>query len=79
MDFFCFKTCSLFFRFIAFGLRVSGLGFEGFFLFLDLHLAFPFYCFLFKAVGFRFSWIFLVFRLATSFSILLPLVLGLRV
>ena len=64
--------CSLhyYFHFIAFGL--SGLGIEGFFLFLDLQLLFPFYCFWPKAVGFRVSWIFFVFRLAASFSFLLP-------
>ena len=59
---------------MAFGLRLSGLGFLGFFLFLDLQLLFQFYYLWFKAVGFRFSWILLVFRLAASFSILLSLV-----
>ena len=61
MDFLCFLTCSYFFHFIAFGLKLSGFGFEGFFLFLDLQLLFAFYCLWFKAVGFRFSWIFFCF------------------
>ena len=51
--FFCFSTSSFFIRFIAFGLRPSGLGFDGFFVFFDLQLLFPFYCLWFKAVGFR--------------------------
>ena len=41
MDFFfCFSSCSLFFHFIAFGLRPPGLGFDGFFMFFDLQLVF---------------------------------------
>ena len=63
MDFFCFSTFIFFFHFLAFGLRPSGLGFKAFF-FFELQLVFPFYCLRFKAVGF--------FRLAASFSILLP-------
>ena len=51
--FFCFSTSSFFIRFIAFGLRPSGLGFDGFFVFFDLQLLFPFYCLWFKAIGFR--------------------------
>ena len=31
MDFFCFLTWGFFFRFIAFGLIPSGLGYDGFF------------------------------------------------
>ena len=53
MDFLVVLTCSFFFHLIAFGLRPSGLGFDGFFVFFDLQLLFPFYCLWFKAIGFR--------------------------
>ena len=74
MDFFCFSTCRFFFHFIAFILRPSGSGFDGFFLFFDLQFLFPFYWLWFKDVGFRLSCILFLLRLAASFSILLPLV-----
>ena len=74
MDFFCFSTCSFFFHFIDFGLRASGSGYDGFFLFFDLELLLPFYCFWFKSVGFRLWWIFFLLWFGVSFSILLPLV-----
>ena len=61
MDSFCIWPCSCFFHFIAFGLRLSGLGFEEFSLFSHLQLLFPFYCLRIKAVGFRLSWIFFWF------------------
>ena len=53
MDFFCVLFWSFFFHFIAFRLSPSGLGYNGFVLFLDLGLLFPFYCVWFKSVGFR--------------------------
>ena len=68
MDFFSFSPCSFFFHFIAYGLMLSGLGFDGFLLFFNLQLLFPFYCLSFKAVGFRPWWIFFVFYLLASFS-----------
>ena len=40
MDFFCFLNCSFFFHFIAFGLRLWGLGFEGFFFVFRLAASF---------------------------------------
>ena len=61
MDFFCFSTFSFFFHFIAYGLRPSGLGFDGFFLFFNLQLPFSFYCQWFNDVGFRLYWIFFSF------------------
>ena len=74
MDFFCFSTCSFFSHFIAFDLRLSGLGFDAFFLFFDFQLLFPFYCLWYKALVFWLWWIFFVFRLAASFCILFSLV-----
>ena len=53
MDFFCLLIWGFSFHFIAFGLRPSGLGYDGFLLFFDLGLLFPFYCLCFKSVGFR--------------------------
>ena len=72
--FFCFSTCFFFFYFIAYGLRPSGLGFDGLFLFSDLLLLCPFIWLWFKAVGFRLWWLFFVFQLTACFSILLPMV-----
>ena len=66
----------LLFHFIVSGLRLSGIGFKEFPLFLDLELLFPFYCLRFKAVGFRFSWIF--FGFYTSSFFLHFIVFGLR-
>ena len=63
MDYFCFLTCPFFFHFIAYGLRPSGLGFDGFFLFFDLLLLFPFYCLWFKASVFRLWWTFFFFSI----------------
>ena len=51
--FLCFLTGSVFLHLIAFGLRPSGLGSDGFFLFFDFHRVFAFYCPWFKALGFR--------------------------
>ena len=59
---------------VAFGLGLSCLAFEGFFLFVDLQFLFPCYCLWFKALGSMFSKIFFVFRLATCFSISFRLV-----
>ena len=67
MDVFCLSTFSFFFHFIAYGLRLSGIGFDGFFLFFNLQLLFPFYCLWFKAVGYKLWCIYLVFYLAASF------------
>ena len=43
MDFCCFLIWAVFFHFIAFGLRPSGLGYDGFFFFFDLGLLLPFF------------------------------------
>ena len=74
MDILCFSTYTFFSHFIAFGLRPSASGFDGFSLFFDWQLLLPFYCVWFKAVGFRLWQIFFVFWLAASFPILLRLV-----
>ena len=50
---FFFLSWGFFFHFIPFGLSPLGLGYDGFFLFLDLGLLFPFYCLWFKSVGLR--------------------------
>ena len=76
--FFFFSTCSFFLHFIAYGLRLSGSGFDGFFLFFNLQHLFAFYCVWFKAVGLALWWIFFVLQLAACFSILLPFVYGCR-
>ena len=54
-------TVDMIFHFIAFALRLSGLGFEGFWLFLELQLLPPFHCLRFKNVGFRLCRIFFLF------------------
>ena len=77
--FFCFSTGSSFFDFIAFGLRPSGSGFDGFSFFFDLQLLYPLHWLWLKIVGFKRWWIFFVFRLAASLPILLALVWGRRV
>ena len=69
MDFFCLSTCSFSPHFIAFGLRPSGSGFDGFFLSFDLQLVFPFYWLWWKAVGFSLWWIFFACRFAAFFFI----------
>ena len=75
MDFFFVFTCSFFFHFIAFGLRPSGSGFDGFsFSFSTCSFFFHFIVFGLRPSGSGFKGIFFVFRLAASFSILLSLV-----
>ena len=52
--FFFFLTRGSFFYVTAFGLRVSGLGYDVVYLFYDLSLLFLCYSVWFKGVGFRF-------------------------
>ena len=79
MDSFCIWPCSCFFHFIAFGLRLSSLGFEEFSLFLDFSFFFLFIAFGLRLSGLFFHGFFFVFKPVASFSILLPLVEGRRV
>ena len=74
--FFCFLTSSVFLHFIDFGLRPSGFGSDGFFLFFDFQRLFAFYRLSFKALGFRLRWIFFCFL--TSSVFLLFIAFGLR-
>ena len=74
-----FSTWGFFFYVTALRLRVSRLGCNVFFWFVDMRLLFLFYCAWFKGFGFRYWCIFLVFRSEASFSMLLYLVLGCRV
>ena len=60
-DFFCFFIWSFFFHFIAFGVSLSGLGYNWFFLFFDLGLLFPFHYLWIRSVGLRLWWIFFLF------------------
>ena len=79
MEFFCVFFLGFFFYYIVFGLSPSGLGYNGFVLFLDLGLLFPYYCLWFKTVELRLWRIFFVFWFGASFAILLPLVWARRV
>ena len=53
-DFFCFQTCSFFFYFIACGLRLQGLSFEGVFFFQTCSFFFHFIAFGFRPSGLGF-------------------------
>ena len=66
MDVFFFLTSTFFCHFVAFGLRPSGSGFDGFFLFFDFQLLFLFHWFLLTAVLFR-LWRILFFASTCSF------------
>ena len=64
---FFFLIWVVFFHFIAFGLSLLGLDYDGFFLFFDLGLLLPCYCLWFKSVGFRLWWIFVFFIFIWAF------------
>ena len=62
-----FFTSSVFLHSIAFGLRPSVLGCDGFFFVFWLRRLFAFYCLSFKALGFRLPWIFFCFLTSCVF------------
>ena len=62
MDFFCFSAWGFLFHVTSFGLRPSGLGFDGFFcVCFDLRVLFPCYCYQFMPSGKGFAGFYLFF------------------
>ena len=70
--FLVFSIWRFFFHFICFGLRPSGLGYDGFYLCFHLGLLFPFYSLRFKSVCFRLWWFFFVFFIWCFFLHFIP-------